>query len=71
MEIKTQGQLDYEADVLKAPTYPDGGTRKTWAQLGDVEQWSWNRKYVPFSEADACYCQPFDGPSHPQCPMCS
>ena len=40
---KTQGQLDYEADVLKCPAYHDGMPRKTWAQLGEVEQWSWNR----------------------------
>jgi len=24
---------------------------------------------VPFSPSDACWCQPFDGPMHPQCPM--
>jgi len=26
-------------------------------------------KLVPFSKADACWCQPFDGPIHPECPM--
>lgn len=25
--------------------------------------------YVPYSEADVCWCQPFDGPTHPECPM--
>lgn len=25
--------------------------------------------FVPFTEADVCWCQPFDGPAHPQCPM--
>lgn len=25
--------------------------------------------YVPYSEFDACWCQPFDGPVHPHCPM--
>ena len=25
--------------------------------------------FVPFSPADACWCQPFDGPQHPNCPM--
>jgi hypothetical protein len=24
---------------------------------------------VPYSTADVCWCQPFDGPKHPQCPM--
>ena len=24
---------------------------------------------VPYSKADACWCQPFDGPRHPECPM--
>ena len=42
-EIKTQGQLDYEADVAKRPTYHDGRPRKTWEQLCDVARWSWNR----------------------------
>jgi len=27
------------------------------------------RTYVSFTTADACWCQPFDGPTHPQCPM--
>lgn len=25
--------------------------------------------YISFTEADVCWCQPFDGPQHPQCPM--
>lgn len=25
--------------------------------------------HVPFSPSDACWCQPFDGPKHPHCPM--
>lgn len=25
--------------------------------------------YVPFTTSDACWCQPFDGPAHPNCPM--
>lgn len=25
--------------------------------------------HVPYSEYDVCWCQPFDGPKHPQCPM--
>jgi hypothetical protein len=26
-------------------------------------------RIVPYSESDACWCQPFDGPKHPNCPM--
>lgn len=26
-------------------------------------------KEIPFSPSDVCWCQPFDGPMHPQCPM--
>ena len=25
--------------------------------------------HVPFSTADACWCQPFDGPIHENCPV--
>ena len=25
--------------------------------------------FVPYSESDVCWCQPFDGPTHPRCPM--
>jgi hypothetical protein len=42
--LPARGKADYEADVRKRPTYHDGGARKTWEQLGSVEQWSWNRK---------------------------
>ena len=24
---------------------------------------------IPFSVPDVCWCQPFDGPIHPNCPM--
>jgi len=27
------------------------------------------RAHVPFSTADVCWCQPFEGPTHPECPM--
>lgn len=40
---KTQGQLDYEEDVRERPFYHDGAPRKTWAQLPEWAQWSWNR----------------------------
>lgn len=41
--MKTKGQLAYEADVSRRPTYHDGAKRKTWDQLGEIEQWSWQR----------------------------
>lgn len=37
------GRDAYEADVRRYPTYHDGTPRKTWAQLSDVERWSWTR----------------------------
>lgn len=37
------GQKAYEADVARQPTYHDGKPRKAWHELGEVEQWSWNR----------------------------
>lgn len=39
-----EGQRDYEADCAMRPTYHDGGQRKTWAQLGEIERWSWARR---------------------------
>jgi hypothetical protein len=41
--LPARGKADYEADVRNRPTYHDGTPRKTWEQLGEVEQWSWNR----------------------------
>jgi hypothetical protein len=42
------GQQAYEADVKAEPLYRDGTPRKTWEQLGEVEQWSWNRPPLNF-----------------------
>lgn len=42
-ELTSDGRAAYEADVRKRPTYGDGSPRKTWEQLGKVEQWSWTR----------------------------
>lgn len=44
---KTPGQLAYEADCAARPVYHDGTTRKPWGDLGDVEQWSWERNPTP------------------------
>lgn len=43
----TPGQLAYEEDVRRSPSYPDGSPRKAWAALGDVERWSWERCPTP------------------------
>lgn len=40
---KTQGQVDYEADVARRPKYHDGMPRKAWADLGDLAKASWER----------------------------
>lgn len=42
--MKSQGQVDYELDLAKTPNYHDGTPRKTWDQLGKLEQWSWAKK---------------------------
>ena len=41
----TQGQHDYEADVVKHPFYHDGTKRKTWEQLSKPARWSWDHPY--------------------------
>lgn len=38
-----RGRQAYEASLADTPLYHDGTPRKTWAQLGDVERWSWER----------------------------
>ncbi len=35
--------MAYEADMKARPNYHDGTPRKTWDQLCEVAQWSWNR----------------------------
>lgn len=46
--MKESGQADYEADVLKRPTYHTGEPRKQWRELDDVERWSWAKaRFVP------------------------
>lgn len=37
------GRADYEADCARIPTYHDGTRRRTWAQLGQLERYSWGR----------------------------
>ena len=44
-QIKSQAQLDYEADVEQTPYYHDGGKRKTWDELDDIAKWSWREQY--------------------------
>lgn len=41
---KSAGQIDYEKDLVLQPNYPDGTPRKTWDQLGELEQSSWHRR---------------------------
>jgi hypothetical protein len=43
----TPGQIAYEKDVLARPFYNDGARRKAWAQLGEIEQLSWERNPTP------------------------
>ncbi|CAH1658542.1 hypothetical protein CHELA1G11_12893 [Hyphomicrobiales bacterium] len=43
----TPGRAAYEADVAARPQYHDGSARKTWEQLDDVAQWSWERNPTP------------------------
>lgn len=35
------GELTYERDLLKRPTYPGGSARKPWEFLSSVEKSSW------------------------------
>jgi hypothetical protein len=42
-ETKTPGQIAYEADCAIEPLYSDGTPRKTWAQLGELKQSTWEK----------------------------
>lgn len=40
---KSAGQLAYERDVARKPTYHDGTPRPAWESLDDVKRLSWER----------------------------
>jgi hypothetical protein len=44
---KTAGQLAYEADLVARPFYEDGAPRRSWHDLPDHAQWSWERNPTP------------------------
>jgi hypothetical protein len=44
---RTPGQLAYEADCERNPHHEDGSLRRTWAEIGDVARWSWERDPQP------------------------
>lgn len=44
---KTPGQLAYEEDVRRQPTYYGGGPRKAWDQLADWAQRQWDQDPTP------------------------
>ena len=39
---RTPGQIAYERELILRPFYEDGALRKTWAQLGEIERYSWD-----------------------------
>lgn len=41
---KSQGQIDYEADVARKPRYSDRTPRKTWDELPEYARWSWEHE---------------------------
>jgi hypothetical protein len=42
-------QAAYEADLARAPSYPDGSPRARWGELSTDARWSWAR---PEAESD-------------------
>lgn len=46
-QIKSPGHIAYEADLAAQPVYHDGGKRKTWEQLAELERLSWERNPTP------------------------
>ncbi len=43
----SRGQIAYERDVAIKPHYHDKTPRKTWQQLGGLEQSTWERNPTP------------------------
>ncbi len=43
--MKSKGQLDYEADVIRVPLYHDKTPRVTWEQLSPLARETWERPY--------------------------
>ena len=42
--VLPDGRKNYEKDVKARPLYHDGTPRKTWDQLGKLEQSTWSKK---------------------------
>jgi hypothetical protein len=42
-----RAQAAYEADCAARPVYPDGGRRKSWAELSDAVRDTWRRNPTP------------------------
>ena len=40
---RSPGQIAYEADVRRHPTYHDGKPRKAWEDLAEIVRWSWEK----------------------------
>ena len=47
MNQKSPGQLAYEEDVRRCPTYHDSSPRRPWHEIDAVAQWSWERDPRP------------------------
>lgn len=45
--MKSAGQLAYEDELTRKPTYGDGSQRKPWDKLSDIARWSWERNPTP------------------------
>jgi len=43
----TPGELAYNEDVRRRPTYHTGERRPSWAQLATYAKWSWERNPTP------------------------
>lgn len=46
---KTPGQIAYEEDLYKRPTYADGSPRKSWKNMDEISRSSWERNPKPRS----------------------
>ena len=45
--VKSKGEIAYEQDVCRKPTYHDGSKRKTFSELSQCMRYSWEKNPAP------------------------
>ena len=65
-DIKQAAKWMKEGKKVKRASWERGYCHAPFAKVVDDDG---KHTDFPFSVSDVCWCQPFDGPIHPNCPM--